>query len=183
MTQLRLARSPRRLPALLCAFAAGGLATLPGCGEDAAEDESPPAVAVEAPGPIDHAALVDRDDAALERLELRGGLLVETLRFGDGDPAPAGATITIRYAFAHRDPSAAGWTIYRSSAVERRPLVVPLDSADLAPGVAAGLAEMRLGEVRRVTIPAELGYGDRGRPPIPPGAMLRLIVERVPADR
>lgn len=54
-----------------------------------------------------------------------------------------------------------------------RPFIFGLDEGHVIKGWDEGIQGMCIGQTRRLTIPPELGYGDRGAPPaIPPGSTL-----------
>merc|ERR1712228_134765 len=58
------------------------------------------------------------------------------------------------------------------------PFEFTLGSGQVIKGWDQGLVDMCIGEVRKLTIPSDLGYGDRGSPPkIPGGATLVFNVE------
>ena len=105
------------------------------------------------------------------------GLRYRDLRVGDGAMPKAGDVVEVHYT---------GWltdgTQFDSSRSDGRdPVVFPLDK--LIPGWQEGLSTMRVGGHRKLVIPAELGYGDRGvteadgTQSIPPGATLVFQVE------
>ena len=72
-----------------------------------------------------------------------------------------------------------GWltsgTMFDSSVTRGVPSTFPLDG--VIRGWTEGLQLMVVGEKRRFWIPAELGYGSRARPGIPPNSMLVFDVE------
>ena len=46
-----------------------------------------------------------------------------------------------------------------------------------------GVVGMKVGGKRKLTIPSDLGYGDKGSPPkIPPGATLKFDIELLSID-
>ncbi|XP_043212361.1 peptidyl-prolyl cis-trans isomerase FKBP9-like [Amphibalanus amphitrite] len=59
----------------------------------------------------------------------------------------------------------------------RRPFEFELGAGKVIRGWDQGLVGMCVGEKRKLTIPAHLGYGDRGAGSIPPGATLLFDVE------
>ena len=65
--------------------------------------------------------------------------------------------------------------VFDSSYDRGVPAVMPLDG--LIPGWVEALQLMRPGDEWRIFVPAELGYGDRGGGPIPPGATLVFRIE------
>jgi peptidylprolyl isomerase/FKBP-type peptidyl-prolyl cis-trans isomerase FklB len=54
---------------------------------------------------------------------------------------------------------------------------MPLDG--LIPGWVEALQLMRPGDEWRIFVPADLGYGDQGGGPIPPGATLVFRIELI----
>jgi FKBP-type peptidyl-prolyl cis-trans isomerase len=97
---------------------------------------------------------------------LPSGIRVCDAKVGEGDPVPAGATVTIHYT---------GWLtdgkVFDNSRMKAMPATFPLNN--LIAGWQQGIPGMKPGGIRRLEIPSNLGYGDRGSPPdIPPKATL-----------
>jgi len=66
----------------------------------------------------------------------------------------------------------------------RSPFVFVLGKGSVIKGWEEGVAGMQVGEVRRLILPPELGYGERGQPPkIPAHATLVFEVELLAIDR
>ena len=107
------------------------------------------------------------------------GLRYRDLREGDGPTPKAGDMVRVHYT---------GWltdgTQFDSSRSEGRvPFGFPLGQGEVIAGWDEGVATMRVGGHRKLVIPGELGYGDRGyveadgTVSIPPGATLVFQVE------
>ncbi len=58
------------------------------------------------------------------------------------------------------------------SSVGREPYTFTIGEGTVIPGWDQGLLGMKVGEVRKLTIPSELAYGESGSGPIPPNATL-----------
>jgi FKBP-type peptidyl-prolyl cis-trans isomerase len=100
-------------------------------------------------------------------------LMVEELQVGTGDEAVAGKRVSVHYTGTLTDGSK-----FDSSLDRGRPFEFALGAGQVIKGWDQGVAGMRVGGKRRLTIPAELGYGARGFPPvIPPNAPLVFTVE------
>lgn len=67
--------------------------------------------------------------------------------------------------------------VFDSSYDRGVPAVMPLDG--LIPGWVEALQLMRPGDEWRIFVPADLGYGDQGGGPIPPGATLVFRIELI----
>jgi peptidylprolyl isomerase len=112
------------------------------------------------------------DDPNLKPLG-SAGLMYRDLKVGDGPECPAGAHVVMNYT---------GWLksngkVFDSS---QKPGGKPLDMSlkQLIAGWQQGVPGMKVGGVRKLLIPAELGYGADGFPPdIPPGATLVFEIE------
>ena len=101
------------------------------------------------------------------------GLKYEDVKTGTGDAATAGKTVSVHYT---------GWltngTKFDSSKDRGKPFEFPLGGGRVIKGWDEGVQGMKVGGVRKLTIPASLGYGDRGAGGvIPPGATLVFEVE------
>ena len=101
------------------------------------------------------------------------GLKHEDLADGAGEAARAGDTVAVHYT---------GWltdgTKFDSSVDRGEPFVFQLGAGRVIRGWDEGVAGMRPGGRRRLTIPPDLAYGNRGAGRvIPPGATLVFEVE------
>jgi FKBP-type peptidyl-prolyl cis-trans isomerase FkpA len=100
-------------------------------------------------------------------------LTIEDHTVGTGAEARPGGTVTVHYVGTLDDGSK-----FDSSRDRGKAFSFPLGRGQVIEGWDQGVAGMRVGGVRRLVIPAELGYGDQGAPPvIPPGATLHFDIE------
>lgn len=101
-------------------------------------------------------------------------LVVEDLIEGSGDEATPGSTVSAHYAgwaFSTGEEFDASWN-------RGAPLDFPLGAGRVIRGWDEGVAGMKVGGRRRITIPPMLGYGKRGAPPvIGPDETLVFVVD------
>jgi len=105
---------------------------------------------------------------------LPSGLQYAVVRSGAADgvrPLP-GDQIKVHY-----EGKLLSGEVFDSSYDRGVPAVMPLDG--LIPGWVEALQLMRPGDEWRIFVPAELGYGDQGGGPIPPGATLVFRIELI----
>ncbi len=100
-------------------------------------------------------------------------LQIEDLQVGQGPEAKAGQLVTVHYT---------GWLTngakFDSSVDRNEPFVFPLGAGQVIRGWDQGVAGMKVGGKRKLTIPPQLGYGERGAGGvIPPNATLVFEVE------
>jgi len=111
----------------------------------------------------------DLDSKGWERKE--SGLKVWDVKEGDGDAVTNGATVQAKYTLWLTDGKKIDGGEDRTS--------VPLPLNAVIKGWQEGMIGMKPGGIRRLVIPAELGYGNRGSGPIPADATLVFVVEYV----
>ena len=100
-------------------------------------------------------------------------LKVEDLKLGTGDEAVAGKQVTVHYVGTLTDGAK-----FDSSRDRGKGFSFRLGGGQVIKGWDQGVAGMRVGGLRKLTIPSDLAYGDRGFPPvIPPRATLVFEVE------
>ena len=105
------------------------------------------------------------------------GLVIEELEVGTGDAAVAGQDVTVHYTGWLTDGVIRGRK-FDSSKDRGDPFVFPLGAGHVIKGWDEGVAGMKVGGSRKLTIPPELGYGSRGAGGvIPPNATLWFEVE------
>jgi FKBP-type peptidyl-prolyl cis-trans isomerase len=102
-----------------------------------------------------------------------GELKIETLKAGSGAEAKSGNNVTVHYVGTLTDGKK-----FDSSRDRGKGFSFPLGGGRVIKGWDQGVAGMKVGEVRKLTIPPELGYGASGFPPvIPPDSTLVFEVE------
>ena len=100
-------------------------------------------------------------------------LKIETLKPGDGPEAVSGKRVTVHYTGKLTDGK-----VFDSSEQRNTPFPFTLGVGQVIQGWDKGVAGMKVGERRRLTIPPALAYGDRGvGQVIPPNATLIFEVE------
>jgi FKBP-type peptidyl-prolyl cis-trans isomerase FkpA len=101
------------------------------------------------------------------------GLQIEEIKLGDGDSAAAGQFVSVHYTGWLTDGSK-----FDSSKDRNEPFDFPLGQRNVIAGWDEGVQGMRVGGIRKLTIPPQLGYGARGAGGvIPPNATLVFEVE------
>ncbi len=97
---------------------------------------------------------------------------IDDLVKGKGPEAARGKTVEVHYT---------GWLLDGTqfdSSVGGAPFSFMLGAGEVIEGWDRGVAGMKVGGKRKLTLPPELGYGARGAPPaIPPDATLVFEVE------
>jgi FKBP-type peptidyl-prolyl cis-trans isomerase len=100
-------------------------------------------------------------------------LVSEDIKQGTGAEAAAGNNVTVHYVGTLTDGKK-----FDSSRDRGKGFSFKLGAGQVIKGWDQGVAGMKVGGMRKLTIPANLAYGDRGFPPvIPPGATLVFEVE------
>ena len=100
-------------------------------------------------------------------------LVIEDLKEGAGAEATAGKTVTVHYVGTLTDGKK-----FDSSRDRGEGFDFKLGAGQVIKGWEQGVAGMKVGSMRKLTIPPELAYEARGFPPvIPPNSTLVFEVE------
>lgn len=132
----------------------------------AAQPAQPPAPT---PVPVPEGPVVNKQ-------ELEGGLIVEDIKIGDGyEVKPGGAVVAFYHGTLKSDGSE-----FDSAFKRGEPVAFPLSG--VIPGWQKGVPGMKVGGVRRLTIPAAMAYGERSpSAKIPPNSDLVFVIQLVDA--
>ena len=100
-------------------------------------------------------------------------LKIEVIQDGNGDVAEHGQRVTVHYEGRLTDD-----TVFDASRPRGQPFSFTIGARQVIQGWEQGVAGMKVGEMRRLTIPADLGYGAAGAGGvIPPNATLVFDIE------
>lgn len=99
-------------------------------------------------------------------------LKVEDSQVGAGRQAKTGDTLSVHYVGTLLDGKK-----FDSSRDRGEPFEVTLGAGAVIRGWEEGLLGMKVGGIRKLTIPPELGYGASGQGPIPPNSTLLFEIE------
>lgn len=145
------------------------LLVLAGCGQETATETASTADSVSCP-----------EANADGVVEIAPGLTATITNKGYGRAAVAGDYADVHTTLWLYDDNAEGGRgteIWASGG--QQPFQFQLDAGQVIKGWDLGVACMLVGETRELRIAPELGYGERGKPPVPPNATLLFEIELV----
>ncbi|MFO0859353.1 MAG: FKBP-type peptidyl-prolyl cis-trans isomerase [Phycisphaerales bacterium] len=112
------------------------------------------------------------DGAVVNRQELEGGLIIEDLKIGTGYEVKPGGAVVALYHGTLKD----GGKEFDSAFRRGEAVAFPLNG--VIEGWQKGVPGMKVGGIRRLIVPAKMGYGERGAPPsIPANADLVFVIQ------
>lgn len=124
-----------------------------------------------------HLIIIEQMENRMAEVTTPEGLKYEDIQEGTGQEAKAGDRATVHYT---------GWLTngqkFDSSKDRNEPFQFPLGGRRVIPGWDIGVQGMKIGGVRKLTIPPELGYGARNVGPIPANSTLVFEVELLGLD-
>jgi peptidylprolyl isomerase len=103
---------------------------------------------------------------------LPSGLSYIITRRGEGRQPLAGERVQVNYTGL-----LSSGVKFDSSYDRGRPFTFPLGKGQVIKGWDEGIAKLHVGDQATFIIPPEIGYGEKGRGPIPPKATLIFVVE------
>lgn len=100
------------------------------------------------------------------------GMTIEDLKVGTGKTAEAGTTVSVHYV-----GTLTNGTKFDSSRDRGNPFTFALGAGQVIEGWDKGVAGMKVGGLRKLTIPPDLAYGNRAIGSIPANSTLVFEVE------
>lgn len=104
------------------------------------------------------------------KIILRNNMKIEIVKEGNGEKIENGQIAVVDYAGRFENG-----TIFDSSKSHGQPFSFTLGSGQVIKGWDEGVRGMKVGEVRTLTIPPEMGYGANGVPGVIPGNAILIF--------
>ena len=162
----------KRLVLALAVCAALGFA---GCGDDDDDESASNTTETQQTQPAD-VDTTKKPKVEVPAGQPPAGLKIEDLKVGDGPTARTGDSATVQYvgvSYSTGEQFDASWD-------SGQPFTFTIGAGEVIPGWDQGVAGMKVGGRRELTIPPELGYGEQGQPPvIAPNETLIFVVDLV----
>jgi FKBP-type peptidyl-prolyl cis-trans isomerase len=134
---------------------------------------APPAPAAAQPTEVPNLPVVSKSEVE--------GMIIEEMKIGTGyEVKPLGAVVA-NYHGTLKDGGKIFDSTYDATIPHPHPEPAAFPLANVIPGWQKGVPGMKIGGIRRLTIPAALAYGERGNQSVPPNADLVFIIELVDA--
>jgi len=131
---------------------------------------------VEDLSPVSENSAKSSEQTNKNNITIKNGMKIETTKEGTGAEIKNGQVASMLYTGMLADGSVFDSTSKRND----QPLEFTLGAGQVIQGWEQGILGMKVGEERTLTIPAELGYGAAGYPPvIPQNATLTFTVKLV----
>lgn len=157
---------------IIC-LAAASLAAFSACTKKSETESAAPAQGAAPSAPSTPSTPTTSASSAGSVKTLPDGLKIEDVKVGTGAEAVAGKLVSVHYTGTLADGKK-----FDSSLDRGQPFQFPLGQGRVIKGWDEGVAGMKVGGKRKLTIPAELGYGAAGAGGvIPPNATLLFDVE------
>jgi FKBP-type peptidyl-prolyl cis-trans isomerase len=160
----------RSLPAILTLITCVGQAFAQAQPQPEVPQPAPPSV--DAPPPVNPTP--EPRGPIVRRQELEGGLIIEDVRIGTGAEVPKDAQIVMDYSARLKSDGKE----FKSTYAIGQPM--PMELRNAIKGLKIGVPGMRLGGMRRITVPAALAFGAAGVENgklVPPNADVVYLIE------
>ncbi len=103
----------------------------------------------------------------------KSGVVYETIREGTGAVVKPGQTVVVHYTGTFDDGRVF------DSTKGKDPFTVPIGTQKVITGWDEAVPGMKIGEIRKLTVPPAAGYGAQGKGTVPPNATLHFEIELV----
>lgn len=162
--------------ALACLLAAGLAVSAFAQDSNPATAPAAPALTAQPVTPPAPKGMPVPDGPAVKTTELEGGLIVEDIKIGEGYEIKSDSAMVAHYHGTLKN----GGGVVDSSYERSEPMAFPLSI--MIDGWKKGVPGMKVGGIRKLTIPAVMAYGDQARSEkIPPNSDLIFVIEVVDA--
>jgi hypothetical protein len=118
------------------------------------------------------------EDLPAVAFKTKSGLRYYDVRKGEGPSPKWGQVAIIQYEGYVRASPFSRLVLFDDTYSRRTPYLVKHGNGRVIRGLDEGLHTMRLGGLRRIVVPLELGYTKTGLGPIPPNALRRKVLVR-----